>query len=344
MFQHPEFKAHERVVMHYDATTGLKAFIAIHNTTRGPALGGCRIYPYASPREALTDVLRLSRGMTYKSAFADLPLGGGKMVIIGDPKTIKTPELLRAAGRFVHSLNGRYITAEDVGMTSDDCRTIAEVTPYVSGVLPTEHGGDPSPATAYGVECAMKAAWKFHKGTVSLKGAMCAIEGLGNVGFDLARRLHRLGVTIYASEVDRAKIARARAAFRFIEMDTKALRKMHVDIYAPCALGSVVNSATIREFHAEIICGSANNVLEEPKFAELLHSKGIMYVPDYVANCGGIIDVHYQRSGYDAAAVKKHIQRIAYVTTLKLLRQAKKESRTPAEIADKIAEQQFRHP
>jgi len=343
MFQHPEFKDHERVAMHYDAATGLKAFIAIHNTVRGPALGGCRIYPYASPRQALTDVLRLSRGMTYKSAFADLPLGGGKMVIIGDPKIIKTPELLRAAGRFVHAQNGQYITAEDVGMTSADCDVIAEMTPYVSGVTSLQCG-DPSPSTAYSVEYAMKAAWKFHTGKVSLKGVYCAIEGLGNVGFELARRLYHLGAILYASELDRAKMARARAAFKFTEMDTKALRKMHVDIYAPCALGSVVNEDTINEFHAQVICGSANNVLEEPKYADLLRGQGIIYVPDYVANCGGIIDVHYQRSGYDAVKVKKHIQKIAYTMTLSLLRRAKKDSRTPAEIADEIAEQRFQRP
>lgn len=344
MFQHPEFSDHEHVVMHYDRASGLKSIIAIHNTVRGPALGGCRIYPYAETDDALTDVLRLSRGMTYKSAIADLPLGGGKMVIIGNPATIKTPELLRAAGRFIHSQNGKYITAEDVGMTPQDCAVIAEETPHVSGVSSAEHGGDPSPATAYGVECAMKAAWKFQNGTVSLKGVYCAIEGLGSVGFELARRLHRLGAILYASDVDKEKLARARREFKFIEKDTRELRKMHADIYVPCALGGVVNDKTVNDFHVKIICGSANNVLEEPIHAKLLHDQGIMYVPDYVANCGGIIDVHYQRSGYDADKVRKHIRRIAYDTTFVILRRSQKESLTPAEIADEMAEQRFCHP
>lgn len=343
MFQHPEFRAHEHVAMHYGEASGLKAIIAVHNTVRGPALGGCRIYPYADTDDALTDALRLSRGMTYKSAISELPLGGGKMVIIGDPKTVKTPELLHAAGRFVDSLGGMYITAEDVGMTSDDCRTIAEVTPHVSGVSPTEHGGDPSPATAYGVECAMKAAWKVRSGKASLKGVFCAIEGLGNVGLDLARRLHRLGAVLYASDVDKEKLAHARKEFKFVELDTRALRKMHADIYVPCALGGVVNDETVNEFHVEVICGSANNVLEKPMHAELLHSQGILYVPDYVANCGGIIDVQYQRSGYDAKKVRKHIRKIAYDTTLAILRRSQKESRNPASIADEMAEQRFQH-
>jgi leucine dehydrogenase len=263
------------------------------------------------------------------------------MVIIGDPKIVKTPELLHAAGKFVHSLGGMYITAEDVGMTSADCRTIGDETPYVSGVLPTEHGGDPSPATAYGVECAMKAAWKVHTGKASLKGVYCAIEGLGNVGFDLARRLHRLGAVLYASDVDNEKLVRARKEFKFIEKETRELRKMHADIYVPCALGGVVNDETVNEFHVKVICGSANNVLEEPLHAKLLQDQGIMYVPDYVANCGGIIDVQYQRSGYDGDKVKKHIHRIAYDKSLMILRRSQKESRTPAEIADEMAEQCF---
>lgn len=341
MFEHSEFSGHEHVAMHYDALSGLRAIIAVHNTTRGPALGGCRIHPYANTQEALTDALRLSRGMTYKSAIADLPLGGGKMVIIGDPKKIKTPELLRAAGRFVHSLNGLYITAEDVGMTSSDCSVIAEVTPYVTGVSSPSHGGDPSPRTAFGVECAMAAAWKVKSGMTSLAGTICAIEGLGNVGLELARRLHHLGVTLYASDVDRAKLVRAKVDVPFIEVNTKELRTMDVDIYAPCALGNVINHKTVHDFNASIICGSANNILAEPLYADLLHRRGIICVPDYVANCGGIIDVHYQRSGYDAAKVEEHIRKIAYTTTSILLHRAQKESRNPTEIADEIATQRF---
>ncbi len=342
MFSHPEFSNHERVVMRYDRASGLQAIIAVHNTVRGPALGGCRIYPYVNHDDALTDVLRLSRGMTYKSAIAELPLGGGKMVIIGDHKKVKTPTLLRAAGRFVHSLNGEYITAEDVGMTSADCAVIAEETPFVTGVSSSTHNGDPSPATAYSVECAIKAAWKFHAGKRSLKGVICAIEGLGNVGFELGRRLHRLGAILHASDVDRTKLSRARSEFPFIEKETKELRKMHAHIYVPCALGGVINKETVDDFHVPIICGSANNILKAPMFAAVLVEKGIICVPDYVANCGGIIEVYYQRTGYDAKKVKNHIQRIASTTTLALLRQAKITSRSPMEIANELAEQNFR--
>lgn len=343
MFEHPEFDKHEHVAIHYDATSGLKAIIAIHNTVRGPALGGCRMLPYGSTEEALTDALRLSRGMTYKSAIADLPLGGGKMVIIGDPKTMKTRKLLSAAGNFIHTFLGTYISAEDMGMTSADCKVIAEVTPHVTGISNTIHGGDPSPVTAYGVECAMRAAWKVHAGTVSLRGVRCGIEGLGNVGMALARLLYRRGASLYASDVDDAKILRAVTEMpQIIAMDTTSLRKAHLDIFAPCARGGVVNTETIPEFHTSIICGAANNILQRPIHAQILKDRGILCVPDYVANCGGIIDVHYQRNTYDESMVYQHVHEIAFMTMLTILRRAQEMNCTPQDIADQIAESRFK--
>lgn len=342
MFQHPEFDGHEHVAIHYDAKSGLKAIIAVHNTSRGPALGGCRMLPYGSDHDALTDALRLSRGMTYKSAIAELPLGGGKMVIIADPKTMKTPELLHAAGQFIDTLLGTYITAEDMGMTTTDCKIIAEVTPHVAGVFNTIHGGDPSPVTAYGVECSMRAAWEFHKGTTSLKGVRCGIEGLGNVGMALARLLHKRGASIYASDIDPAKILCAVTEMpQIVAMDTASLRKAHLDIFAPCARGGVINAETIPEFNSVIICGAANNILEHREHGELLKERGILCVPDYVANCGGIIDVHYQRNTYDEALVYQHVYKIAFKTLSTILNRAKKRDRTPQDIADQIAESRF---
>jgi leucine dehydrogenase len=342
MFEDPEFDGHEHVAAHYDAATGLKAIIAVHNTVRGPALGGCRMIPYASVQEALTDVLRLSRGMTYKSAIADLPLGGGKMVIIGDPKTIKTPELLHAAGRFIDSFRGTYISAEDMGMTSQDCRVIAEVTPYISGVFQTAHAGDPSPITAFGVECAMRAAWRVYSGGTSLKGVVCGIEGLGNVGLVLARRLYQHGAIIYASDVDKEKLRRAVKEMPLIAtMDTNMLRISNMHIYVPCARGGVINDETLPEFKAPVICGSANNILDRPDHADQLVARGILCVPDYVANCGGLIDVHYQRVGYDEKKVNDHVYKVAFQTTLRILRRAKKEKQSPQFIADKMAESHF---
>jgi leucine dehydrogenase len=342
MFEHPEFNGHESVAMHYDAASGLKAIIVIHNTVRGPALGGCRMISYANTEEALTDALRLSRGMTYKSAIADLPLGGGKMVIIGDPKTMKTPELLHAAGHFIDSFRGTYISGEDMGMTSADCKIIAEVTPHVGGVFQTAHAGDPSPITAFGVECAMRAAWRVHSGATSLKGVVCGIEGLGNVGLVLARRLYQHGAIIYASDVDNEKLLRAVKEMPLIAiMDTMELRRSNANIYVPCARGGVVNDETVPEFKTPVIVGSANNILDRPIHADMLAERGILCVPDYVANCGGLIDIHYQRIGYDEKKVNDHVYKVAFQTTLRILRRAKKEKLSPQFIADTIAESRF---
>jgi leucine dehydrogenase len=343
MFEHPEFDGHEHRAIHYDVASGLKAIIAIHNTVRGPALGGCRMIPYASTDDAITDALRLSRGMTYKSAIADLPLGGGKMVIIGDPKTMKTLELLHAAGRFIDSFHGTYISGEDMGMTSADCKVIAEVTPHVGGVFQTAYAGDPSPITAYGVECAMRAAWRVYSGATSLKGVVCGIEGMGNVGLALARRLYQHGAIIYASDIDHEKLLRATKEMPLIAtMSTDALRRSNVNIYVPCARGGVINDATIPEFNAPVICGSANNILDRPDHADKLVERGILCVPDYVANCGGLIDIHYQRSGYDEKKVNEHVYKIAFGTTLRILRKATKMKCSPQFIADKIAESRFK--
>lgn len=340
-FEHPDFAGHERTILHCDTETGLQAIIAVHNTVRGPALGGCRMFPYANTADALTDALRLSRGMTYKAAFSLLPLGGGKMVIIGDPKTIKTSELLRSAGRFVDSLNGAYITGEDMGMTSEDCRVMAETTPYVGGIVHTKYDGDPSPVTAYGVECAIRAALKVVRGTYSLKGVKCAIEGVGHVGHALAHLLHRRGAILFVSDVDQGKLVVLERELPIQVMDTESLRKASVDVYVPCARGAVVNDETVGAFQAPIICGSANNILDRPEHGQMLWDRGIFCVPDYVANSGGLIDIYYQRAGYDERAVRKHVHRITYGETKHILFSALREQCTPQSIADRIAEERF---
>lgn len=340
--EHPEFDDHEGIVVRADAATGLKAIIAIHNTVRGPALGGCRMYPYASEEDALTDVLRLSRGMTYKAAIANLPLGGGKMVIIGDPKKIKSRALFHAAGHFINSLGGRYISGEDVGMTPDDCKMIAEVTPYVGGTAETPYHGNPSPTTALGVYMAILAALKAYNGETMLHDVTCAVEGLGNVGFPLAKRLRESGAIVLASDLDAARLKHAQRELGVIPMSTEVLRMMNADIYVPCAMGGVIDEKMIANLKVGIVCGSANNILARKEHGEQLCARGILSVPDYVANCGGLIDIYYQRSGYDLEKVEEHVRCIAYDLVLKILKRAKNEQRTPQSVADEIAESRFR--
>lgn len=338
---HLELDGHELLVRYIDPTTGLHAIIAIHNTVRGPALGGCRMYPYASEEDAATDVLRLSRGMTYKAAIANLPLGGGKMVIIGDPKKIKSKALFHAAGNFIDSLNGRYISGEDVGMTPDDCKMMAEVTPYVGGTAETPYGGNPSPTTALGVYMAICAALKVYNGETTLSGVTCAVEGLGNVGFLLAKRLRESGAIVLASDLDPVRLKHAQRELGVIPMATEVLRMVNADIYVPCAMGGVINDETIVNLKVGIVCGSANNILAHKEHGDQLRARGILCVPDYVANCGGLIDIYYQRVGYDSEKVEEHVRCIAYDLVLKILKRAKDEQRTPQAIADEIAESRF---
>ncbi len=346
VFSTVDFADHEQVVFASDDKSGLKAIIAVHNSNLGPALGGCRMWPYASEEEALRDVLRLSRGMTYKSAMANLKLGGGKSVVIGNPRTGKTPELLAALARAVDKLNGRYIAAEDSGTSVEDMKFMAQYTPHVAGVKdkPTDGGtrsGDPSPATAYGTFVGIQAAVKERLGRDSLEGLKVAVQGVGHVGLDLARQLKEAGARLWITDIHREAILHAARELDATVVAPDAIFGLDVDVFAPCALGAVINDHTVPQLKAKIVAGAANNQLAEPRHGMELMRRGILYAPDYVINAGGIIDVYYERVGYDHAAVKRHIEGI-HDNLMEVFVRARKEERPTGEVADAIAEERFR--
>ncbi|MBB3140964.1 Glu/Leu/Phe/Val family dehydrogenase [Halomonas organivorans] len=342
VFDHPEFDHHQQVVHGCDEASGLRAIIAIHDTHRGPALGGLRIYPYASEADALTDVLRLSRGMTYKSALADLPLGGGKAVIIADPRRDKTPDMLRAMGRLVESLGGRYITAEDSGSSEADMRIIAETTAHVGGLGHDGTSGDPSPFTAHGVFCALKSAVRHGLDRSDLAGLRVAIQGVGHVGAHLARQLHDAGASLVLTDVDRDALGRLADELGADVVAPDAIVDEDVDVFAPCAMGAALSPQVVQRLKARVVCGAANNQLASPEVAERLEERGILYTPDYVANAGGVIEIAWQRRGdYRREDVMRHIEGIG--TTLDaIFERALREHRSPALVADDLARERFR--
>ncbi len=346
VFSHPEFDDHELVVFHADRDSGLRAIIAVHNTRLGPSLGGCRMFPYATDDDALTDVLRLSRGMTYKAALARLPQGGGKSVIIGDPRAGKTPQLMRAMGRFVDTLGGRYIVAEDSGTSVADMHLMAENTRHVGGIADAEqrasgHDGDPSPSTALGVFYGIQAAVRQRLGRSDLAGIKVAIQGAGSVGYRLAGHLHRAGAQLIVSDPHAPSVARCVEDFGATVVDTHAIVDQHVDVFAPCALGGTVNQDSLPRFKASVIAGAANNQLAQPRFDRLLMERGILYAPDYVINAGGIIGIAYQGPGYQWDAVEAHLRQIA--TTLSTIFERAAAAQGPTgEVADRMAEAIFR--
>ncbi|MBB3182643.1 leucine dehydrogenase [Halomonas fontilapidosi] len=343
VFDHPEFDHHQQIVYGSDDASGLRAIIAIHDTHLGPALGGLRIFPYASEEEALTDVLRLSRGMTYKSALADLPLGGGKAVIIADPRRDKTPELLRAMGRLVDGLGGAYITAEDSGSSEADMRLIAEATEHVGG-LP-RHGaasGDPSPFTAWGVFSALKSAVRHGLGRDDLTGVGVAVQGVGNVGAHLARYLHAAGARLVLTDVDATALAQLADELGAETLTPAAIADAEVDVFAPCAMGAALSEAVVDRLKAKVVCGAANNQLASPAIAERLMARGILYTPDYVANAGGVIEIAWQRrDDYRREAVMEHIEGIG-ATMDEIFSRAGREGTSPATVADQLARERFR--
>lgn len=301
IFQHEEFDHHERVIFVSDAATGLRGIIAIHNTNRGPALGGCRMWEYDDDRAALTDVLRLSRGMSYKAALADLELGGGKSVIIGDPKSKKSPELLRAFARAVGDLKGKYYTAEDVGIGLNDISVMRDETDCVVGV-PLDQGGsgDPSPTTAWGVFLGLRCAAKKALGVEDLKDVRVAVQGLGNVGGHLAQYLHEAGAKLILADIDEERLISIANRYDARIERPERIHAASADIFAPCALGAVINDVTIRELKAMVVAGAANNPLETAAHGRQLFENGILYAPDYVVNAGGLIRVASERTGFDA--------------------------------------------
>ena len=338
VFSSQEFDNHEQVVFCSDAESGLKAIIAIHNTNLGPGLGGCRMWPYASEEEALHDVLRLSRGMTYKSAITDLPYGGGKSVIIGDPKTQKSPALLRAMGRFVDSLSGRYHTAEDVGTTVADMDIMREVTAYAHGF--SDASGDPSPATAYGTYMGIRAAVLFRTGRDDLRGLTVAVQGLGNVGRPLCRYLVDAGARLIVADIHENAVQDAIREYGATPVSPSDIHRAEADVFAPCALGGILNDKTIAELGANIVAGSANNQLAEPRHGLILHKKGVLYAPDYVVNAGGLIDIHVGEAGGDQEAVLKRTAKI-HDTVLAIFERAQQEDASTDVVADEMAEERF---
>jgi leucine dehydrogenase len=328
---------YERVVAADAPEAGYHALIAIHSTARGPAAGGTRFWNYRTREEAFQDVLRLARGMTYKNALAELPLGGGKAVITGDNATKDREKLFRAHGRFIDSLRGQFITGEDVGTSPADLEYVRQETTYVAGL----HGrsGDPSPRTARGVFRAMQAAAKHRWGSESLGGKTVSIQGCGHVGYFLAQELITAGAKLIVADVDREKVEHVISAFGASSVAPEKIFSVQADIFAPCALGGILNGQTIAQLKVAVVCGSANNQLLESSDGDYLEKRGILYVPDYAANAGGIIGgCCMELMGWDQQATKKKIDAI-YDTILRLFELAQRESIPPYAAADKLAEQ-----
>lgn len=327
----------ERVVRYRDRATGLHAVIAIHSTVLGPALGGTRFHDYRDGDEALTDVLRLARGMTSKAAVAGLDLGGGKAVILGDPESLRSDELIVAYGRFVDSLGGAYLTAEDVGTTQADMDLIRSVTPHVTGVSPALGGsGDPSPATALGVLHALRAAAERRFGSDDLAGLHVAVSGVGKVGAALVGHLAVAGARVTVADVDDGRAADVVRATGAEVATPAAIHTLACDVFSPCALGGILNATTIAELRCAVVCGSANNQLLEPGDGRRLADAGVLYVPDYVANAGGIVNIAEEAAGYDADRAAARIAGIRD-TTAEVLAMAAAEGTTPVEAADRLA-------
>jgi valine dehydrogenase (NAD+) len=332
---------HEEIVFCHDGASGLRAIIAVHSTRLGPALGGVRFRPYPTEDEALADVLALSRAMTYKAAAAGLDLGGGKAVILGDPARIKTEALLRAYARHVERLGGRYLTAEDVGTTQADMDLMRQETSYVTGTSRSLGGsGDPSAATAFGVLQAMLALATHLWGSPSLRGRRVVVSGVGKVGLTLARHLVDEGAVVVASDVDRAALEQATRTLGLPTAPPEHAHAVECDIFSPCALGGVLAPERIPQMRCEAVVGAANNQLTEPRSARLLLDAGITFVPDFVANAGGIINIAQELVGYDRELAQAQVRTI-FDTTMAVLREAKTAGASTTEVADRMAERRL---
>ncbi|MEB2629887.1 branched-chain amino acid dehydrogenase [Peribacillus frigoritolerans] len=341
IFKYLEKYDYEQLLFCQDKQSGLKAIIAIHDTTLGPALGGTRMWTYASEEDAIEDALRLSRGMTYKNAAAGLNLGGGKTVIIGDPRKDKNEEMFRAFGRYIQGLNGRYITAEDVGTTVEDMDLIHEETDFVTGISPAfGSSGNPSPVTAYGVYRGMKAAAKEAFGTDSLEGRVVAVQGVGNVSYNLCRHLHEEGAKLIVTDINKESVARAVESFGATAVNPDEIYGVECDIYAPCALGAVINDQTINQIRAKVIAGAANNQLKETVHGDQIHEKGIIYAPDYVINAGGVINVADELLGYNRERALKKVETV-YDTIERVIEIAKRDQIPTYKAADRMAEERI---
>jgi leucine dehydrogenase len=341
IFKYLEQYDYEQVVFCQDKQSGLKAIIAIHDTTLGPALGGTRMWTYESEAAAIEDALRLAKGMTYKNAAAGLNLGGGKTVIIGDPRKDKSEELFRAFGRYIQGLNGRYITAEDVGTTVADMDLIHEETDYVTGISPAfGSSGNPSPVTAYGVYVGMKAAAKEAFGSDSLEGKVVAIQGVGNVAYTLCKYLHEEGAQLIVTDINKEAVQRAVEDFGARAVDPNEIYSVECDIYAPCALGATINDDTIPQLKAKVIAGSANNQLKDTRHGDIIHEMGIVYAPDYVINAGGVINVADELYGYNHERAMKKVDQI-YASIEKVIAISKRDGIPTYVAADRMAEERI---
>jgi leucine dehydrogenase len=339
VFGQISFDGHEQIVFCNDEDTGLKAIIGIHNTVLGPALGGTRMWTYKTEWEALNDVLRLSRGMTYKSAITGLNLGGGKAVIIGDAKTQKNDDLMRKFGQFVDSLGGKYITAEDVGMETRDMDIIREVTPHVTGISEAKGGsGNPSPVTAYGVYMGMKAASKYKFGTEKLEGKKVLVQGIGHVGETLVKHITDEGAQVIINDINEKRLEELSKKYNANVVLGNDIYGLDIDIYAPCALGATINDETVNQLKAQVIAGAANNQLaDEVKHGRLLKEKGIAYAPDFLINAGGIINVYAELEGYNKEESLRKTENI-FNTTLEIFQLSEKENITTHRAAFNIAQ------
>lgn len=341
IFSYMEQYDYEQLVFCQDKQSGLKAIIAIHDTTLGPALGGTRMWTYSSEEAAIEDALRLAKGMTYKNAAAGLNLGGGKTVIIGDPRKDKNEEMFRAFGRYIQGLNGRYITAEDVGTTVADMDIIHEETDFVTGISPAfGSSGNPSPVTAFGVYRGMKAAAKEAFGSDSLEGKIVAVQGVGNVAYTLCKYLHEEGANLIVTDINKDAVNRAVNDFGATAVGPNDIYGVECDIYAPCALGATVNDETIPQLKAKVIAGSANNQLKEPRHGDMIHDLGIVYAPDYVINAGGVINVADELYGYNQERALKKVESL-YDTIAKVIEIAKRDGIPTYQAADRLAEERI---
>lgn len=339
VFDHPENDGHENIVFAHDKETGLKAIIAVHSTALGPALGGCRMWPYETPSAALNDAMRLSRGMTYKNALAGLDLGGGKAVIIADPRKNKSAELMEAFGRYVDRLSGAYITAEDVGVSPEDMEAVALQTDHVRGTRATGLG-DPSPYTALGVFAGIQASAKHVFGSDDLEGKTVSVQGLGHVGYGVAGHLHEAGARLIVSDIHAPAVQRAQDAFGATAVEAEDAHLVETDIYVPCALGAGLNARTIPQIRARVVAGAANNQLQTPADGIALKKRGILYAPDYAINAGGVISIALAAPGGSDTAVKVKTLKIAETLTA-IYERADQEQKTPEQVADQMAEERF---
>ncbi|MEA2712641.1 MAG: leucine dehydrogenase [Gemmatimonadales bacterium] len=338
VFADMQTMGHEQVLLSHDPSCGYFGIIAIHDTTLGPALGGTRFWKYATTDEAITDALRLARGMTYKSAVAGINLGGGKSVIIGDNKRADREALFRAHGRFIETLGGRYITAEDIGTSPADMEYIKLETDHVAGLLGLS--GDPSPVTAYGVYVGMKAAARFRWGSDRLAGKTVAVQGAGKVAYHLMQHLHAEGSNLIVTDIDEEKVKRAVQEFGARPVPPDAIYDQDADIFSPNALGAVINDDTLPRLKVEIIAGGANNQLAEDRHGDLLEKRGILYAPDYVINGGGVINVYGELHRWPVERAKKKAGEI-FETLLRIFNMAKRDKTPTYEAADRLAQQRI---